>query len=148
MKKKRRSREFKNSSKVIDMEQARTERIEKRREMREEEELKQAQSVERRNKRMRALKKKQSRRRLFTAAVALALIVLMVFSMVGIIKLKTKEHEMLKEQEQLKQEKIEKEKELKDSNETDNIEDEARSKLKLIKPGETVYIPEDESHYE
>ena len=62
MKKKRRSREFKNSSKVIDMNDARRERQEKRREQQEKEQQKQDQSTERKLRRMRMLKKKQSRK--------------------------------------------------------------------------------------
>lgn len=148
MKKKRRSREFKNNSRVISMETARRERQEKRQEQQEEEERKQTQSDERRLKRKRALKRKQSTRRLVTAGIALGLIVLLGFSLVGIVKLKTKEHEMLSQQKQLEQEKKALEKELKDTNDKETLEDEARSKLKLIKPGETIYIPEDESMYE
>lgn len=145
MKKKRRSREFKNSSKVIDMDEARRERQEKRREQQEKEQEKQDQSVERKLRRMRALKKKQSRKRLLAIAVAAALIIMAIFSVAGIVKLKAKEHEMIKQQEQLEQEKAELEKELKDSDDEEVIEDEARSKLKLIKPGETIYIPQDEA---
>ncbi len=148
MKKTRRSREFKNNSKVIDMEDARRERQEKRQEQREEAERKQSQAEERKLRRKRALRKKQSRRRLTVILIALALIVLLCFSLVGIAKLKAKEHEMLEQQEQLKQEKADLEKELKDTNDEENIEEEARSKLKLIKPGETIYVPEDESRYE
>lgn len=148
MKKTRRSREFKNNSKVIDMEDARRERQEKRQEQREEAERKQSQAEERKLRRKRALRKKQSRRRLTVILIALALIVLLCFSLVGIAKLKAKEHEMLEQQEQLKQEKAALEKELKDTNDEENIEEEARSKLKLIKPGETIYVPEDESRYE
>jgi cell division protein FtsB len=148
MKKKRRSREFKNNSKVIDMEDARKKRQEKRQKQKEAEEQKQTQADERKTRRMRALKKKQSRRRMITLGIACALIVVMIFSLAGIVKLKAKEHEMLKKQEQLQQEKEDLEKEIKDSNDTDNVEDEARSKLKLIKPGETIYIPEDETFNE
>ena len=34
--------------------------------------------------------------------------------------------------------------ELKDADSDENIEDQAREKLKLTKPGETIYIPETE----
>ena len=105
MKKKRRSREFKNNSKVIDMEDARKKRQEKRQKQKEAEEQKQTQADERKTRRMRALKTKQSRRRMITLGIACALIVVMIFSLAGIVKLKAKEHEMLKKQEQLQQEK-------------------------------------------
>ena len=49
-----------------------------------------------------------------------------------------------KKQEQLKAKQEQMEKELKDADDEENIEDQAREKLKLTKPGETIYIPESE----
>ena len=143
-KRKSRSREFKRSSRVIDMDEARQQRLERREQAQEEEIRERTASDERRLRRKRAVRKKQSRRRMITFAVAAFLVVCLCLSVVNIIQLKSEEKEALKKQEQLKAQQEQMEEELKDADSEENIEDLAREKLKLTKPGETIYIPESE----
>ena len=81
---------------------------------------------------------------MITFAVAAFLVVCLCLSVVNIIQLKSEEKEALKKQEQLKAQQEQMEEELKDADSEENIEDLAREKLKLTKPGETIYIPESE----
>ena len=141
-KRRSRSRQFKRSSRVIDMDEARQERLEKREKAQEEEIREQTASDERRLKRKRAVRRKQSRRRLIVLGVAAFLIVMLCISIVNILQLKSEEREALKKQEQLKAKQEQMQEELKDADSDENIEDQAREKLKLTKPGETIYIPE------
>ncbi len=141
---KSRSRQFKKSSRIIDMDEARQQRLEKREQAQEEELRERTASDERKLKRKRALRKKQSRRRLIVLAVCAALVLFLCLSVFNILKLKSEEREALKKQEQLKAQQEQMEEELKDVDKEENIEDLAREKLKLTKPGETIYIPESE----
>ena len=143
-KRRSRSRQFKRSSRVIDMDEARQARLEKREKAQEEEIREQTASDERRLKRKRAVRRKQSRRRLIVLGVAAFLIVMLCISIVNILQLKSEEREALKKQEQLKAKQEQMQEELKDADSDENIEDQAREKLKLTKPGETIYIPETE----
>ena len=143
-KRRSRSRQIKRSSRVIDMDEARQERLEKREKAQEEEIREQTASDERRLKRKRAVRRKQSRRRLIVLGVAAFLIVMLCISIVNILQLKSEEREALKKQEQLKAKQEQMQEELKDADSDENIEDQAREKLKLTKPGETIYIPETE----
>lgn len=144
MARKRRSKQFKRSSRVIDMDEARQRRLEKR--QREQIEIPQAQTTsdERKMRRVRALRKKQGRKRLFAIVVAVCLVLVLGLSVFDIIKLKAEEREALKKQEQLKAQQEQLKEDLKESGSDQNIEDQAREKLKLTKPGETVYIPDTE----
>lgn len=143
-KRKSRSRQFKKSSRVIDMDEARQERLEKREQVQEEELRERTASDERRLKRKRALRKKQSRHRIIILVVCAALVLFLGLSVVNILKLKSEEREALAKQEQLKAQQEQLKEELKDVDKEENIEDQAREKLKLTKPGETIYIPESE----
>ena len=144
MARKSRSRQFKRSSRVIDMDEARKERQEKREQIRAEELHEKTTSDERRLRRKRALRRKQSRHRLIIIGVTFALVVMLAFSVVNIIKLKGEEREALKKQEQLKAKQEQMQEEIKDVGNEENVEDLAREKLKLTKPGETIYIAESE----
>ena len=143
-KRKSRSRQFKKSSRVIDMDEARQQRLEKREQEQADELREQTASDERKLRRKRALRKKQSRRRLLVIGVALVLVLFLCVSVVNILKLKSEEREALKKQEQLKAQQEQMKEELKDVDNEENIEDLAREKLKLTKPGETIYIPDEE----
>ena len=144
MARKSRSRQFKRSSRVIDMDEARQQRHEKREKAQAEELIERTASDERKLKRKRALRKKQSRHRLLIIGVAMVLLVMLSVSVVNIIQLKNEEREALEKQAELKAQQEQLEKELKDVDSDENIEDLAREKLKLTKPGETVYIPDSE----
>ena len=143
-KRKSRSRQFKRSSRVIDMDEARQQRLEKREQAQEDEFLERTASDERKLKRKRAVRKKQSRRRILVLAIAAFLVVILCISVVNIVKLKGEEREALKKQEQLKAKQEQMQEELKDIDSQEKIEDLAREKLKLTKPGEIIYIPESE----
>ena len=144
MARKRRSKQFKRSSRVIDMDQARQQRLEKR--QREQIEVPQEQTTtdERKMRRVRALRRKQGRKRLVVFVAAVILIAFLGVSVIDIIKLKAEEHEVLKQQEQLKAQQEQLKEDLKEADNEQNIEDQAREKLKLTGPGETVYIPDSE----
>ena len=144
MARKRRSRQFKRSSRVIDMDEARKERQERREQIQAEELREKTASDERRLKRRRALRRKQSRHRMIVIGVTIGLVVMLAFSVVNIIKLKGEEREALQKQEQLKEKQAQMQEEIKDVGNEENIEDLAREKLKLTKPGEIIYIPDSE----
>lgn len=76
----------------------------------------------------------------------LALIVLSIagFSIFRIIDLKMEEHQLLAQQEALIAEKEKLTEQLANVNNPEFIEQEARKQLKLIMPGETLYILQDE----
>jgi cell division protein DivIC len=143
MAKKRRSRQFKQSSRVIDIDEARVQRLQKRRSEKDEEERERTAGNDRRIKRKRALRKKQSRRRLLIAAITTVLLIVLCASVINIVKLKNEQSDALKKQEQLQSEQKQLKKDLQNINDEQSIEDKAREKLKLIKPGETIYIPDE-----
>ena len=66
------------------------------------------------------------------------------FSIFRIIDLKMEEHQLLAQQEALIQEKEKLTEQLANVNNPEFIEQEARKQLKLIMPGETLYILQDE----
>ncbi len=144
MAKKRRSTQFKRSSRVIDMDEARQQRLEKREKTQIEVPQERTASDERKMKRMRALRRKQGRHRVIIILASVVLIFFLSFSVFDILKLKAEEHDALKKQEQLKAQQEQLKEDLKDVDSEENIEDQAREKLKLTKPGETIYIPDSE----
>ncbi len=144
MAKKRRSKQFKRSSRVIDMDEARQQRLEKRQKEQIDVPQERTASDERKMKRMRALRKKQNRRKALVFAVAIGLVFFLSLSVFDILKLKAEEREALQKQEQLKAKQEQLKEELKEADTEQNIEDQAREKLKLTKPGETIYIPDSE----
>ena len=141
--KKRRSRQFKKSSRVINMEEARQQRLQKRQTARAEAERERTASDERRIRRKRALRKKQSFRRILVGLIIVVMLGFLCASITGIVMLKKEQHEVLKKQEQLKEEKAKLKEDLKNINDKESIEEQAREKLKLVKPGETIYIPDE-----
>ena len=141
--KKRRSRQFKKSSRVINMEEARQQRLQKRQTAREEAERERTASDERRIRRKRALRKKQSFRRILVGLIIVVMLGFLCASITGIVMLTKEQHEVLKKQEQLKEEKAKLKEDLKNINDKESIEEQAREKLKLVKPGETIYIPDE-----
>ena len=75
----------------------------------------------------------------------IAIVVLVIIAVIGwavfsIVSLKKEQHDTLKEQEELKQEKEQLEQELENINDAENLEEQARSQLRLIKPGEILYM--------
>ena len=144
MAKKRRSKQFKRSSRVIDMDEARQQRLEKRRKAQLDVPQEQTTSSQRKVRRKRALRKKQSRHRMLMSIAAAILLVFLCVSIFNILKLKAEEHEALKRQDELKAKQEQLKEDLKEADTEQNIEDQARERLKLTKPGETIYIPDSE----
>lgn len=79
------------------------------------------------------------------AFLVIALIVVSVagFSIFRIVDLKLEERQLLAQQEALLQEKVKLKEQLANVNNPEFIEQEARKQLKLIMPGETLYILKD-----
>ena len=141
MSKNRRSTEFRNSSQVIDMEEARKERQKKRQAERakEEEKARRAQK----NSRKTAIRKKRGKQRLVIAAVIVVVIAMVGLSVFNIISLKLEQKNEEAHQTELKEEKTQLQKQLENVKDKDNLEEQARSQLRLIKPGESLYIFDD-----
>lgn len=152
MKKKRRSSQYKDNSKVIDMDEARRKRREKHNRERSKAksrskakaEMAQAPVIDENSpagKRKQSLRKKLRKRRFIVILIVLIVAAIACVSVANIVKLKAEQHELLKKQEQLKEEKKEMEEEIKSQNDRERVEEQAREKLKMAKPGETVYAP-------
>ena len=144
MRRKRRSREFKNNSQVIDIDKARKQRLEKRQaeKAKEEEKIRYAASQNTRGKM--AIRKRNRRRRLLIGLVVVCIIGAIVFSIMSVVSLKKEQRSMREQQEALEKEKAQLEKELSEINDPENIEEQAREQLRLIKKGEYLYVfPDD-----
>lgn len=144
MGKKRRSREFRNNSQVIDMDEARKKRQAKRREEKAREEEKAQKYARQHTAGKMAIRRQKRRRKILTGLIILGIIGAMSLSLVNIISLKKEQHDVLAEQEQLKQQKQELQKELDNISDPENIEEQARNQLRLIRPGEMLYMFPDE----
>ena len=144
MGKKRRSREFRNNSQVIDMDEARKKRQAKRREEKAREEEKARKYARQHTAGKMAIRRQKRRRKILTGLIIVGIIRAMSLSLVNIITLKKEQHDVLAEQEQLKQQKQELQKELENISDSENIEEQARNQLRLIRPGETLYMLPDE----
>lgn len=65
---------------------------------------------------------------------------MVTFSVLNVVSLKKEQHSMKEQQEALQKEKAQLEKELSEINDPENIEEQARDQLKLIKKGEYLYL--------
>lgn len=74
------------------------------------------------------------------AVVVLFIMIIIGFSVFNIVSLKVEQHQVYKRQMELKEEKARLEKELKNSDDLKNLEEQARNQLRLVKPGETIYL--------
>ena len=138
MSKKRRSSQFKDSSQVIDIQEARKKRQEKRQKQ-QQRAAKQAEAAEKKPVRA-AARARQRRRKIIVAAIALAFIAAIGMSIFNIVSLKAEQKEALEQQKQLQQEKEELQQQLENSSDPDYIEEEAREQLRLVDPGEKIYV--------
>ncbi|MBQ1401014.1 MAG: septum formation initiator family protein [Firmicutes bacterium] len=138
MKKKRRSREFKKNSDIIDIEEAR----ERRRRRRERQAARNAEAEEQPVSGTGSHRHRAKRRRIKLVYVIIIIVAAVVvgFSACNLVSLKAQEREVLKQQQQLKDEKAKLEKELERADDPDYVEKEAREQLKLIMPGEKLYF--------
>jgi cell division protein FtsB len=142
MKKKRRSREFKNSSQVIDIEVARESRKRKREEAADKKyKVRKSKSVitERQA-------GKKARRRMVYFVIFLFIVGLVTVSAFQIISLKLTEARTMKENQALLNQKSRLEQDYSQVNSPEYIEQQARQQLRMIRPGEILYVlPEEET---
>ena len=73
-----------------------------------------------------------------------AVFVLLFLIVMNIVSLKKEQHDVKNEKEALEREKARLSKELEQVDQPENIEQQARDQLRLIKPGETLYLFPDE----
>lgn len=144
MSKRRRSKEFKNNSQVIDMEEARKQRLAKRRAEREKEEAKAKHAARQKTRGKMAIRRNRNRRRLMIGLIVVLIGGLILLSLLNIISLKKEQHDVKAQREAYEEEKESLTKELEKTNDLSNIEEQARDQLRLIKKGETIYIFPDE----
>lgn len=140
MGRKRRSREFKNNSQVIDIDEARKQRLEKRRAEKKREEEKARQEARENTRGKMAIRRRRTRRRILTGLVVVFTIIAVFFAIFSIVSLKKEQKEMKEELEALEKEKAQLEKELSETNDPENLEQQAREQLRLVKKGEYLYI--------
>ncbi|HWQ77698.1 MAG TPA: septum formation initiator family protein [Anaerovoracaceae bacterium] len=135
-KKKRRSREFRNNSQVIDIEEARQIRKQKREEVAEKKtRVHRPKSVVSKRK---ALKK--TRRRLVYFIIFLAIVGVVTASAINIVSLKLTQASVQKEHQDLLDQKARLERIYSQVNSPEYIEQQARQQLRMIKPGEILYV--------
>lgn len=72
--------------------------------------------------------------------VVMVIIGLISFSVINIVSLKREQHDMEQQKQELEEEKEQLSKELENAGDLQNLEEQARDQLRLIKPGEKIYI--------
>lgn len=137
MAKKRRSSQFKDSSQVIDIEEARRKRQEKRRRQRG----KQSGAAPAQEKTVRASVRQNKRRRtIIYTAIIVAIIAVVGMSVYNIVSLKQEQKETKVQNQKLKEQKASLQKQLEKLDDPEYIEDQARAQLRLVMPGENIYV--------
>lgn len=140
MSRRRRSKEFKNNSQVIDIEEARQKRQARRKAEKEKEKKKAENTARRKTRGKMAIRRSRNRRRFLVGLIVVFIGVLIALSLINIISLKKEQHDVREQKEQLNSEKEQLTEELEDINDLSNLEEQAREQLKLIKKGEKIYI--------
>lgn len=140
MGRKRRSREFKNNSRVISIEDARKQRLEKRQAEKKKEEERIRYATSRNTRGKMAIRRNRARRRLLVVIIGVFVFGAIAFAVFNVISLKKEQHQMRQQQEALEKEKAQLEEELSKINEPENLEKQAREQLRLIKEGEKIYV--------
>ncbi len=136
MAKKRRSRAYKENSQIIDIETVRKQRIQKRKAAYEKKKAKEKTNPEVSERR--AIK--IVRHRLICIAAFFLIAILMSLTVYNLISLNAAQQAEMKRQEALKKEQARLEEQLKQVNSNEYIEEQARTQLQMIKPGEKIYI--------
>lgn len=138
-KKKRRSREFKDNTQVIDLEEARQIRKQKR-----EDAARKKYNVKKKKLVITERQAgKKARRRLVYFGIFLVIAVIIGFSIFNIVCLKITEANTVREHEALIKQKARLERIYSQVNSPEYVEQQARQQLKMIKPGEILYVLED-----
>ena len=122
------------------MEEARKQRLEKRRAERKKTEERSATAARQKTRGKMAIRRSRNRRRFVVGIVVVLIGVLIGFSLFNIISLKKEQHDVMKQKEELQKEKEQLEKELENINDISNLEEQARDQLRLIKKGELIYV--------
>ena len=138
-KKKRRSREFKNNSRVIDIKEARETRKQKRDQAAVKKDRKQKTVITERQ------AGKKARRRMVYFLVFLFILCITGVSVFNVISLEITKARTIKEQQDLMQQKAQLERVYSQVSSPEYIEQKARQQLKMIKPGEILYILPDKN---
>lgn len=138
MTKKRRSSQFKDSSQVIDIEEARQKRQEKRGRLQKQARASH-QALQKRPVRP-SIKQTKRRRTIIYAAIIVSIIAVVGISIYNIVSLKQEQKSVISQQDELKFHKTELEQELKNLDNPDYIEEQARAQLRLVLPGEKIYV--------
>lgn len=144
MSKKRRSRAFKENSQVIDMEEVRRDRNQKRKEATKKKNIKKIKTTVSGRRATKAV-----RNRLIYTGVFCFIAIFVVFTMYNFISLRAEEKVQVQRKEALIKEEARLEQELLQVDSDEYIEEQARTQLRMIKPGERIYIlPEDDLNAE
>lgn len=139
MAKRKRSKQFKDTSQVIDIEEARRKRQEKRSRQHKKGRLNQRPASERP---VRAsVKQARKRRSIIYAAIIFAIVAVIGVSVYNIVTLKQEQKELIRQQQELKEQKAELKEELEQLSNPAYIEEQARTQLRLVLPGEDIYVP-------
>lgn len=144
LRKKKRSREFKKNSQVVNISEAREERRAKRKALRQTEDFSPTTADERFYESEGSIsqrkKVRKKRRRRAYIAVLLCFAVLVSASLINIISLRAERAAVQNRNAELTALKIKLEGQLEDVNNPEYIEGQARTQLRLVKPGEVLYI--------
>jgi cell division protein FtsB len=136
----RRSREWHKNNKVIDFEKARESRREKRMALTGQDQIAKVKRASSKRRRI-----KISKKRNFYTAVAIVITAVMGVSVFNVISVNSQLEQAAAEQSRLEREKARLTNELQSVDNPDYIEYQARTLLKMIKPGEIYYVvPEGE----
>lgn len=136
MRKKRRSRAFKESQQVIDFEKERAKRREKRKRLSE----KKTSSADREPSGSGRRTAKKIKRRLFAAVIFVVVIAIAAYSVYNVFSLRAKRAKAQEYYAELKKEKKDLERELDLVDSDEYIEEKAREELHMMLPGEMIYV--------
>lgn len=136
--KKKRSKKFKNSDKIIDLEQARAERRERRKQAANKKQNKgrKIASEELSERKV----NKRNRKRLIYLCVIFGIMVVIGVSIFHVYSLQREYKNIVAQNKALQEKKRDLSEELGNVNNPEYIEQQARQQLKMVKPGEVLYI--------
>ena len=133
-----RSRQYNRENNVVDFDQARKRRAERR-----EQETRSRQK-ERREELSPRQKKKRTRQFVFYLAAFLILVLVIGIASINVIQLEREKSTLEKKNTELTQELEKKESELANSDDPEYVEKLVREKLHMVYPGEILYLKKDE----
>ena len=88
-------------------------------------------------------KKKLNKQKFIIFIVCIVIVVVFAVSIKNIVSLHLEHKQLVKQQAELNKEKKEKQKELENINDPSYVEEQARKQLKMVRPGEMIYIIND-----